>query len=134
MVDPTVKGYSKGDTLTSYIDIQHVKDDGVLYLLLIDKSLNYRPESANNLDFSKVIVADKLEHKGLTETKTFSNYGKQFAQKELVIGSAQDNNSPQGNNLSKSWKNGDYLLAVIYTNSTNNLSVFHYVDCAIDGF
>lgn len=137
-MDQNVKGYTKGDTVNSFIDIRNVKDDGVLYYVLIKKSANYRPESVNNMDFSKVIVIDRYEHKGMAAVGTFINYGRnrQPAQPDFVIGASSDNNTPESNSISgdKSWENGDYLLGIIYTNTTHNLNTYFYIDCKIDGF
>lgn len=134
-MDPEDKGFSRGDTLNSFIDIRNTKDDGILYLVLIKKSMNYRPESAVGLDFSKVIVADVIEHKNVRETGYFLNYGSGVVQPDFVIGADRDNNS-QANAISgdKEWENGDYVLGVLYTNTTSNMNVYYYIDLKLDGF
>ncbi|RAV28698.1 hypothetical protein DN748_12145 [Sinomicrobium soli] len=53
----------------------------------------------------------------------------------LVIGSASDNNTPpnpvSGDNA---WANGGYYFGVVYTNTTYNMSLFHYIEFTVEGF
>ena len=120
--DPNDKGYKKGDTLRSYVDISNVKGDGILYTILVRKDAGHMPESVNGIDFSKVIVADMREHKNLLEVGNFTNYLESSAQK-LMIGEA-----------GKTWSNGDYYLGIVYTNRTYNMSAYYYIPLELTGF
>lgn len=134
--------FAKNDILNSNVQIKDVKDDGVMYLLLIKKKLNHFPETVNNIDFSKAIVVDVYEHKGEKEVFTFWNtpYNRELHDyerwPELVMGAARDNNTPSPNpiNGEKVWENGEYYLGVVYTNTTHNLSVHHYFELEINDF
>jgi len=131
------KGYLKDEKLKAFVDISKVKDDGVIYTLLIKKSARHLPESVGNIDFTKVIVTDFREHKGMTEVKTFTNYVglPDFSPMEFTIGAAVDNNVPanaiQGD---KAWANGDYFFGVVYTNKTHNMSAHYYIPITMSGF
>jgi hypothetical protein len=136
-MDPADKGYMKGDTLDAYVDIRNVKDDGVIYTLLIKKSAGHRPETVKDIDFSKVIVADVREHKGLTKVGTFTNYVDMpnFSPRTLVIGGATDNNIPSAGVIDQSkWASGDYYYGIVYTNTTHNMSAHYYIDLSLSGF
>lgn len=127
---------SKDEILTSQIFIKNVKDDGKLYLLLIKKQANHLPETIGDIDFSKVIVYDVFEHENEEEVYEFSNVifdgegGQSRSAPEFTIGATVDNNIPQGNPIGgeKSWESGAYYLGVVYTNTTHNLSLFHYTE------
>lgn len=136
-MDPANKGYVKGDTLDAYVDIRNVKDDGVIYMLLIKKSAGHMPETVKDIDFSKVIVVDVREHKGLTKVGTFTNYVgmPDYSPRVLVIGGATDNNIPSGSTIDKNkWANGEYYYGIVYTNTTHNMSVHYYIDLNLTGF
>lgn len=127
---------SMNEILTSQIFIQNVKDDGKLYLLLIKKQANHLPETIGDIDFSKAIVYDVFEHENEEEVYEFSNVifdgqgGQSRPAPELTIGATVDNNTPQGNPIDgeKSWEAGTYYLGVVYTNTTHNMSLFHYLE------
>ncbi len=134
---------SKNDTIQSLVQIKNVKDNGELYVVLIDKDLDYYPESTKDLDLSKVIVYDVYKHQDEEEIFNFSNQvpGNEQGQEgrntpKLVIGAEQDNNTPEPNSITgeKAWKNGDYYYALIYTNTTHNISLHNYIDVKIEGF
>lgn len=138
---PDDKGYGKGDTLKSLVDIRNVKGDGVLYTVLIKKSAGYLPETAKDIDFSKVIVTDMREHKDMAALDYFTNYVKLDGQpdhtpKELIIGGSHDNYAPDVNAIQgdKAWENGTYYFGVIYTNHTYNMSAHYYAELDITGF
>ncbi|MCH7409498.1 DUF4625 domain-containing protein [Belliella sp. DSM 111904] len=137
-VDSELITFSKDEIMNTYIDIRNVKDNGTLYVLIIKKSEQHLPESIDNIDFSKVIVADVLEHVGLEEVTTVNNYigvpGN--APQKLTIGSTMDNHSPEPNPIedNKAWENGAYYYGVVYTNTTHNMSAFYYFSFNISGF
>jgi hypothetical protein len=130
----------KGDVLHAQAAILNVKGDGKLYLLLIKKTLNHRPESIAAIDFSKAIVYDYFEHRSLVNTQSFSNlvfneatYTITRNWPDLVIGGLSDNGTPQalitGN---KSWSSGTYYFGLIYQNTTYNSTVFNYLELNLD--
>src|SRR5699024_2003016 len=127
---------SKGEVLTSQIFIKGVKDQGKVYILLIKKQANHLPETVDDIDFTKAIVYDVFEHKNQQQVYTFGNVifdgkgGQLRSAPELTIGAAVDNNAPQGNpiNGDKGWETGSYYLGVVYTNSTHNMSLHHYME------
>lgn len=128
------KIFRKNEAINSVVQIENVKGDGKMYLLLIRKSLNHKPETVAEIDFSKVIVADVLEHKGLGEVVNFDNY---FIQVEtprnrptLKIGATNDNNLPASNAIegAKAWESGAYYFGVVYTNTTHKLSTSKYIE------
>lgn len=129
------------DVLSAQAVIENVKGNGKLYLLLINKKENYRPESIDNIDFSKVIVYDVYEHKDWAAAASFSNFVFDLATFQtvrnipnLVVGTATDNNAPTPNPVtgSKSWASGDYYFGVLYKNQTYNLSLYKYIELGID--
>ncbi len=134
--------YAKNDTLTSNIQIQNVKNDGIMYLLLIKKDFNHLPESVDAINFSKAIVFDVYEHKAEQEVYTFWNtpYNSEIGDyerwPELIIGAENDNNAPESNRIEddKAWENGEYYFGVVYTNTTNDVSIHHYLELEIVGF
>jgi hypothetical protein len=127
----------KGDTLHSQVAISSVKGDGKLYLLLINKKFNHRPESIEQIDFSKAIVYDVVEHKGMATAGDFSNTIDGNVVREwpqLVIGGATDNNAPTPNAISgsKAWETGTYYYGLVYKNTTYNMSFFEYIEVPIE--
>lgn len=133
--------FRKDETLSSQVSINNVKGDGKMYILLINKKHNHRPESISAIDFNKVIVYDVYEHKGWTATSTFSNsvfdavtFTPVRAIPNLSIGAANDNNTPQPNPISgaKPWESGDYYFGFIYLNSTYNVTLFNYIEFGVD--
>ncbi|MFT2010524.1 DUF4625 domain-containing protein [Pontibacter sp. 13R65] len=130
----------KGDVFKSQVTISGVKGDGIMYLLLIDKSAKHRPESIDQIDFSIAIVYDVYEHKNWPDVDYFTNsvfdmetYTSVRDFPVLTIGASTDNNTPPAAiNGAKSWKTGDYYYGVVYHNSTHNMNLFHYIEVAID--
>jgi len=130
---------SKDEVLSSMIFIQGVKDDGKLYLLLVKKDAGHLPETVGEIDFSKAIVYDVLEHQDQREVYTFANVifgengGYERAVPTLAIGAALDNDSPQPKAIegAKAWASGAYYLGMVYTNSTHNLSLHHYIEVKV---
>ena len=112
-----------------------MKVDVKIYLSLINKKYNHRPESIDNIDFSKAIVYDVAEHKNEEEVFTAINH-LYFEAPNLIIGAIKDNDSPQSNSIDgeKAWENGDYYFGVVYTNTTYDINFYHYVEFGIEGF
>lgn len=133
------EGIKKGEFFAPSIMIDGVKGDGKMYCLLISKKHNHKPESIKAIDFSKVIVANAWEHKGLTAATTISNLYNysttpmSFVFPSLKVGAISDNNIPS-NPISgvKTWETGSYYFGVIYQNSTYNMSLFKYIDIKIN--
>ena len=116
----------KDDKLTAHAQVSQIMGNGILYSLLIKKSLNYHPESIDNLDFKKVIILSKVEHKDLAPASKISTLQKindVYGGESIVIGAATDNES---NVLTgdKSWESGQYNWVILYKNTTHNLSVY----------
>ncbi|WP_335967086.1 DUF4625 domain-containing protein [Galbibacter sp. PAP.153] len=134
--------FSKNEVLNSMVFIQNVKGDGQVYLLLVKKSLNYFPETVEDIDFSKVIVYDVFQHENEEDVYTFSNviFGENGVQErpvpDFTIGASMDNNVPQPNSITngKAWETGAYYFGVVYTNFTHNISLHYYFELNIDGF
>jgi hypothetical protein len=133
-------GLKKGDKFTSQVTLSGVKGDGKMYLLLINKKLNHRPESIDKIDFSKVIVYDFYEHKGWANTDFFSNSVFDLATNTIVrvfpsfiIGAAMDNNLPQANAITgtKAWESGTYYYGVVYQNTTYNMGYYQYIEIPV---
>lgn len=138
--------FLKNDTLTSQVGISGVKGDGIMYILLIKKSLGYRPESVDDIDFNKATVYDVFEHENEEEVDTFTNVVIEIDPEtldviivrespDLTIGANTDNNTP-ANFLDgdKAWVNGEYYFGVVYTNTTHDISFYNYVEFEIEGF
>lgn len=131
--NPT-ENFSKGDTLTSHVDISFVKGDGIVYLLLIKKSANHNPTTIEEIDFSQAIVYDMYEHKNQTSVFNFSNFLIDLTTNPFTvikripgfgIGTEKDNRIPVAGAISgdKAWGSGEYNLVVIYKNTTYNKTV-----------
>ncbi|MDT0678536.1 DUF4625 domain-containing protein [Autumnicola musiva] len=134
--------FAKQDTITSSVSINSVKGDGEMYMFLVKKSANHLPETIEGIDLSKVIVYDVKSHENEEDVFSFSNrdvdedgYYTSEAP-ELIIGSELDNNNPEPNPIDgeKEWENVEYYLGVVYTNTTYDISVYHYVELEISGF
>ncbi|UOR06777.1 DUF4625 domain-containing protein [Hymenobacter aerilatus] len=132
---------AKGDKLTSQVAISGVKGDGKMYLLLINKKLNHRPESIEQIDFSKAIVYDVVEHKNMAASGDFSNSTSDPVTNTAIrdwpnftIGGTTDNNAPTPNAISgsKAWESGTYYYGVVYKNTTYNISFFQYIEVPIE--
>nr|WP_294927831.1 DUF4625 domain-containing protein [uncultured Flavobacterium sp.] len=116
----------KDDKLTAHAQVSQIMGNGILYSLLIKKSLNYHPESIDNLDFKKIIILSKVEHKDLAPASKISTLQKindVYGGESIVIGAATDNES---NVLTgdKSWQSGQYNWVILYKNTTHNLNVY----------
>ncbi|RPD47642.1 DUF4625 domain-containing protein [Hymenobacter sediminis] len=131
----------RNDKFTSHAALSGVKGDGKMYLLLINKKLNHRPESIEQIDFSKAIVYDVYEHKNMATSGTFSNnvfdietYTIVRGWPNFTIGAATDNNAPTPNpiNGTKAWESGTYYYGVVYKNTTYNMSFFHYIEVPVE--
>lgn len=125
MPDDT-KIFKKNDTITLHTQVIQIMGDGILYSVLIKKSLNYRPESIDNLDFTKAIVITKLEHTGLAPSSkiyTDTKVNGVFGAETIVVGAEKDT---QGNAITdkKSWESGQYNWVLLYKNTTYNISTF----------
>ncbi|TYQ00174.1 uncharacterized protein DUF4625 [Tenacibaculum adriaticum] len=129
--------FPKDGPLISLTTVQNVKDDGKIFILMIKKSLNHYPETIDDIDFSKAIVVDVYEHSGRENIFTFYNsiVGVRNAP-EFIVGTTQDNNTPNPNSVDgdKSWENTEYYYGIVYTNTTHNISVHHYIDITVEGF
>ncbi|KEO75475.1 DUF4625 domain-containing protein [Anditalea andensis] len=139
LVDPEQNTFLKGEMLRSYVDIRNIKDDGILYTVIVKKSANHLPESVGNIDFTKVIVVDVREHKNLMEVGLFTNYLElpgNATPLALEIGASMDNHLPSPNQIqgNNSWENGEYYYGVIYTNNTHNMSAYYYFPFTVAGF
>jgi hypothetical protein len=133
--------FKKGDTLQVQANISFVRGDGKLYLLLIKKSANYNPKTIEEVDLSKAIVYDVLDHKNETKNYDFTNsifdfdsYTVVRNMPNLIIGADKDNNTPAGNAISgaKAWQTGDYNMVMIYKNTTANQTVYRSIPIGID--
>lgn len=132
--DPAAK-YKNNDIFSSQVTLEGVKGDGIMYLLLINKNAKHTPESVDQIDFSKVIVYDVIEHKNVADAGQFSNVpwdGVKFTREKpnLIIGAAKDNNAPVQQDLiaNKSWASGDYTFLVLYKNTTYNINFSQSID------
>lgn len=128
----TVEGdsFKTADKFTSQVTLSDVKGNGKMYLLLIPKNTKHIPESIDQIDFSKVIVYDVVEHKDMAEVGSFSNV--KFDKNNtvtrpnpaLLIGSSKDNNIPNSQDItgSRAWSSGDYNFVAVYKNTTYNIN------------
>lgn len=142
LINPENVEFSKDEILKSDVTIKNVKGDGKMYLLLIRKDLNHRPESVDAIDFSKVIVYDYYTHENEEDVYSFANViydgsgGFLRPTPEFKIGSATDNNIPASDLTAgeNAWKSGEYYFGVVYTNSTYDISLYHYFELKASGF
>ncbi len=131
-------GIDKGEVLDAAATVGGIKGEGKLYVLLINKKHNHRPESIDAIDFTKAMVVDVFEHKNLEQTERWSHIN--FEREgfpiisRLKIGAEKDNNSPIPATISglKEWESGDYYVGTIYHNSTYNMTIFHYVGVEVN--
>ncbi|CDF80362.1 conserved hypothetical protein [Formosa agariphila KMM 3901] len=132
--NPDATFFSKDESLWSTIQIGGLKGDGIMYGLLIKKSLNHKPETVEAIDFSKVIVTEVVSHSsGDEEVITLRNnkdtdhwnYGL-----PIKIGAANDNNIPNPNPITEgnAWETATYYYGVVYTNSSYLKSTFKYIE------
>tara|TARA_R110002020_G_scaffold114593_3_gene263560 strand:- start:75982 stop:76923 length:942 start_codon:yes stop_codon:yes gene_type:complete len=131
--------FHNGEKINSYIEINNIKDDGIMYILLIKKSLGHRPETVEDIDFSKVIVCDVHQHIAIVATTSFSNFyfpdsEETPIRRELMIGATQDNHLPTPNAIiaEKEWESGTYYYVVIYKNTTHNIDLQYYFEFEVE--
>ncbi|SDG61189.1 protein of unknown function [Pedobacter terrae] len=128
--------FKKGDEMSLHAQVSEIKDDGILYSVLIKKKANYYPESIDKLDLSKVIVVTKVEHKALGnagKVSTLKLVNGVYGGETITVGSAMDNNEPSANSITgeKAWESGQYQWVILYKNTTHNISVFKSVPITI---
>jgi hypothetical protein len=126
--------FKKNDLLTAHAQVSQIMGDGILYSVLIKKSLNYHPESIDNLDFKKVIVISKVEHKGLppaSKIATLQKINEVWGGQSITIGAEKeaDGTAITGD---KAWQSGQYNWVVLYKNTTYNLSVYKSMPITIN--
>lgn len=127
----------KGDELKLQVQINDIKDDGLLYSVLIKRKSYYYPENIDKLDFSKIIVVSKVEHNDLppaSKLRTLRNINGTLGGTSIVVGADNDNNEPVANPISgeKTWESGQYNWVILYKNTTHNISVFKSIPITID--
>lgn len=131
----------KGDVIKSQVTINDVKGDGRMYILLINKKLNHRPESIDKIDFNKAIVYDVVEHKGWAKSDAFTNsivdpvtFLPIRVFPAFTIGANSDNNAPTANAINgvKIWETGTYYLGAVYKNTTYNIGYFQYIEVPVE--
>jgi hypothetical protein len=118
--------FKKNDLLTAHAQVSQIVGDGILYSVLIKKNLNYYPESIDNLDFKKVIVISKVEHKDLapaSKIATLQKINDVWGGESITIGVDKDAIG-EATTLDKSWQSGQYNWVILYKNTTHNLSVY----------
>jgi len=129
--------FKKGDEMSLHAQVSEIKDDGILYSVLIKRKANYYPESIDKLDLSKVIVVTKVEHKGLgnaAKVSTLKLINGVYGGETITVGAAMDNNEPTANAITgeKAWESGQYQWVILYKNTTHNISVFKSVPITIN--
>lgn len=118
--------FKKNDKITAHAQVSQIMGDGILYSVLIKKSLNYYPESIDNLDFKKVIVISKAEHKGLpaaSKIATLQKINDVWGGESIVVGADKDAEA-NPTTADKSWQSDQYNWVILYKNTTYNLSVY----------
>lgn len=118
--------FKKNDLLTAHAQVTQIMGDGILYSVLIKKSLNYHPESIDNLDLKKVIVISKVEHKDLapaSKIATLQKIDDVWGGESIIVGADKDAIG-EATTLDKSWQSGQYNWVILYKNTTHNLSVY----------
>ena len=126
--------FKKNDLLTAHAQVSQIMGDGILYSVLIKKSLNYHPESIDNLDLKKVIVISKVEHKDLppaSKIATLQKINEVWGGQSITIGAEKeaDGTAIAGG---KAWQSGQYNWVVLYKNTTYNLSVYKSMSITIN--
>jgi hypothetical protein len=125
--------FKKNDKLTAHAQISQIMGNGILYSVLIKKSLNYYPESIDNLDLKKVIVISKIEHKDLgpsSKITTLQKINDVYGGETIVIGAEKDNND-NPINAEKAWQSGQYNWVVLYKNTSYNMSTHKSITVTI---
>lgn len=132
--DPDAK-FKNNDRFSSQVTMDGIKGDGIMYLMLINKNAKHNPESVDQIDFSKVIVYDVLEHKNIAQTGGFSNveWNGTTVTRDfpiMTIGAAKDNNVPVAQDLiaNKAWATGNYTYLILYKNTTYNINFSQAVE------
>jgi hypothetical protein len=118
--------FKKSDLLTAHAQVSQIIGDGILYSVLIKKSANYYPESIDNLDFKKVIVISKVEHKDLapaSKIATLQKINEVWGGESIIIGAEKDADG-QAITGDKAWQSGQYNWVILYKNTTHNLNVY----------
>ena len=126
--------FKKNDLLTAHTQVSQIMGDGILYSVLIKKTLNYHPESIDNLDFKKVIVISKVEHKDLpaaSKIATLQKINDVWGGESITIGADKDAIG-EATTLDKSWQSGQYSWVILYKNTTHNLSVYKSMPITIN--
>lgn len=134
--------FRKDESIWASVQIGNIQGDGIMYGLLIKKSFDHKPETVEDIDFSKAIVTDLKQHSDYYEIRAFqSSYNTNFNNHYMYgaaykIGADADNNLPNSNLVTgnKAWENGTYYYGYVYTNTTYNLSTFKYIEFEITGF
>ncbi|MBU2996325.1 DUF4625 domain-containing protein [Cellulophaga baltica] len=130
--NPEGSYFAVNESIWSAIQIGSIKGDGIMYGLLIKKSFNHKPESIEEIDFSKAIVTEVVSHYDEEELITLKNnrdtghwnYGV-----ALTIGAEEDNlTTPNPITDAKAWESGTYYYGVVYTNISYSRSVFYYIE------
>ncbi|CAA9194587.1 hypothetical protein FLACOL7796_00189 [Flavobacterium collinsii] len=126
--------FKKNDLLTAHAQVSQIMGDGILYSVLIKKNANYYPESIDKLDFKKVIVISKVEHKGLgaaSKITTLQKINGVFGGQSITIGADTDFvGTPI--TADKAWQSGTYNWVVLYKNTTYNMSVYKSMPITIN--
>ena len=126
--------FKKNDLLTAHAQVSQIMGDGILYSVLIKKSLNYHPESIDNLDMKKVIVISKVEHTGLapaSKIATLQKINDVWGGQSIIIGTDKDAIAAP-TTADKSWQSGQYNWVILYKNTTHNLSVYKSMPITIN--
>lgn len=126
--------FKKNDKITTHAQVSQIMGDGILYSVLIKKSLNYHPESIDNLDLKKVIIVSKVEHTGLapaSKISTLQKINNVWGGESIIVGADKD---AEGNptTADKSWQSGQYNWVILYKNTTHNLSVYKSMPISIN--
>lgn len=126
--------FKKNDLLTAHAQVSQIMGDGILYSVLIKKSANYYPESIDKLDFKKVIVISKVEHKGLapaSKIATLQKINGVWGGQSITIGADKDADGT-AITAEKAWQSGQYNWVVLYKNTTYNMSVYKSMPITIN--
>ena len=126
--------FKKDDLLTAHAQVSQILGNGILYSVLIKKSLNYHPESTDNLDLKKVIVISKVEHNDLppaSKIATLQKINEAWGAESITIGAERDaiGETTIGD---KSWQSGQYNWVILYKNTTHNMSVYKSMPITIN--
>lgn len=126
--------FKKNDEFTARTQIKQIQGDGILYTVLINRKLNYFPETVGQLDPEKGIIISKIEHKGLgpaSSITTLKNVNGVWGGDSIFIGAQNDG---IGNAISGeiAWASGQYNLVILYHNSTYNVSTHKSIPITIN--